>query len=149
MGPSTRPRNSTRVHKAHPPQKPQSQPLNPLLRKAANAFRKAHEHHERAEAIFKAAQAAEPVRADQRNVLDGVSVDELSGIQRKLKLVLSCSQVTGFALREQNCNLDREAADILATHVSDVLHVQILKLDRLLGREVDNDDIEEGEGGAS
>ena len=148
MGPS-RPRNSTRLRKTRSASKPRREPVNPLLRQAANAFRKAHEHHERAEAIFKAAQAAEPARADQRNVLDGVSVDELSWIQRKLKLVLSCSQVTGFALREQNCNLDREAADILATHVSDVLHIQILKLDGLLGRKVHKDDIEEGEGGAS
>jgi hypothetical protein len=74
---------------------------------------------------------------------DGVPATELRHIRGKLKLVQSCSLVVGDALKDQNVQLDSNAADILATHVTDVLHVQILKIDRLLGQDVDKDAIEE------
>ena len=77
---------------------------------------------------------------------DGIPATELHEIRRRLELILSCTQVVGFALSEQNCQLDIDAARILGRHVTDALHVQIMKLDRLLGRDVDEDDIEEGEG---
>jgi hypothetical protein len=41
--------------------------------------------------------------------------------------------------------LDDDAALVLQRHVSDPLHIQIMKIDRLLGRDVDDDDIEEEE----
>ena len=82
-----------------------------------------------------------------REIRDGVPADELHEIRRRLKLVQSCALVVGAALKDQNVGLDSEAADILGTHVTDALHIQLMKLDRLLGREVDDDDIEEGEGG--
>jgi hypothetical protein len=80
-----------------------------------------------------------------REMRDGVPATELHGIRRKLKLAQSCSQVLGAALRDQNCGLDSDAADILATHVADALHIQIMKIDRLLGHDVDEDDIKEDE----
>lgn len=71
---------------------------------------------------------------------------ELSGIRHKLKIAQSCARVVGAALRDQNCELDSNAADVLDTHVTDALHIQILKVDRLLGHDVNEDDIEEDEG---
>ena len=89
---------------------------------------------------------SQPIRADHRGMPDGVSATELHGIRIRLKLAQSCVRVVGAALTDQNCNLDSDAADILATHVTDVLHIQILKIDRLLGHEVHEDDIEESKG---
>src|SRR6185437_6487394 len=77
--------------------------------------------------------------------VDGVTARELYGICRKLKLAQSCVRVVEVALRDQNCELDSNAADILAAHVTDAMHIQIMKIDRLLGRDVNEDDIEEGD----
>jgi hypothetical protein len=111
------------------------------LRTAAEALRDAKR--------IRAAKAAEQLRASPTQAVhemrDGVLATELHGIRRKLKLAQSCSQVLGAALRDQNCGLDSDAADILATHVTDALHIQIMKIDRLLGHDVDEDDIDEDE----
>ena len=137
MGPS-RPRNSTRARKAHAPKKPRRKLVNPLLRKAANAFRKAHEHHERAEAIFKAAQAAEPARTEQEPLPPtGVALRE---IRRELEVICSCAIVVRHALTDQNVELDGDAALVLKRHVSDPLHEQIERISHLLGDGPPDDD---------
>ena len=154
MGPSTRPRNDTRVRKTHPPKKP---PRKPAAQSPERAKRKERALREGIKGFLAADQIArdavhhlpEPTLKPPRTRRDGVPADELHEIRRRLKLVQSCALVVGAALKDQNVGLDSEAADILGTHVTDALHIQLMKLDRLLGREVDDDDIEEGEGGAS
>jgi hypothetical protein len=138
--------------RTHPTPQTKRMPVTPKRSKLHTAS--TGDRRRRAKAILKAARAAEPARAADehlrtRATRDGMPADELLGIRRRLKLVQSCTLVVEAALRDQNCELDSNAADILATHVIDVLHIQILKIDRLLGRKVHKDDIEEDEGGAS
>lgn len=80
-----------------------------------------------------------------REIRDGVSTEELERIRQRLALISSCVIVVQHALTEQSGMLDDDAALVLQRHVSDPLHIQILKIDRLLGRDVDDDDIEEEE----
>ena len=118
-----------------------SPPRSPKFRTVADVLRRAKR--------IRGTKAAKRLRVSPQQVLreirDGVPSTELHEIRRRLELILSCTQVVGFALSEQNCQLDIDAARILGTHVTDALHVQIMKIDRLLGRDVDEDDIEEGE----
>jgi hypothetical protein len=67
-----------------------------------------------------------------REARDGVPSSDLYTIRRKLELIQSCTQVVGCALREQNCELDGDAARILSFHVTDALMDQIESIDSLL-----------------
>ena len=80
-----------------------------------------------------------------REIRDAVPAEELERIRQRLHLIGSCVIVVYQALTEQSGMLDDDAALVLQRHVSDPLHIQILKIDRLLGRDVDDDDIEEEE----
>lgn len=84
-----------------------------------------------------------------REVHDGVPVTELHAIRHRLDLICSCVIVVHHALTEQSDMLADDAALVLQRYVSDPLWIQILKLDKLLGHDVREDDIKEDEGGAS
>jgi hypothetical protein len=64
---------------------------------------------------------------------DDVPATELRHIRTKLELILSVAIVVAHALREQNVQLDDDAADVLRRHVSDELQEQIEGIDSLLG----------------
>lgn len=90
--------------------------------------------------------------ATRRNTVRRVSkptqelnLDVLREIRQRLGLISSCVTVVQHALTEQSDMLDDDAALVLQRHVSDPLHINLMKLDRLLGRDVHEDDIEEGE----
>lgn len=57
----------------------------------------------------------------------------LRKILAQLEDICSTVIVVHHALREQNVELDDDAADVLKLHVSDPLYDQILKLKRIVG----------------
>ena len=57
----------------------------------------------------------------------------LRKILARLEDICSTAIVVHHALREQNVELDADAADVLKLHVSDPLYDQILKLKRIAG----------------
>jgi hypothetical protein len=146
MGPvhkpqSTRARRGRSVRTTSKHRRKLAPPKPSKLRTGAKVLRNARERQ--ADATLRIARAAEPARASAESPLDQKWADELYGIRRKLKLIQSCTIVVEHLLKEQNCNLDSDAAAILGTHVTDSLHIQIGKIDGLLGNPLDDDDIEE------
>jgi len=134
MGSAHQPK-STRARKAHPLKKNRRKPAN---KPSPEAMRARLAERQPADTDSAAVDTLREMR-------DGVPVTELYGIRHKLKLAQSCVRVVEVALRDQNCELDSNAADILSAHVTDAMHIQIMKIDRLLGRDVDKDDIEEND----
>ena len=61
------------------------------------------------------------------------AVKALRKILTDLEDICSTAIVVHHALREQNVELDDDAADVLKLHVSDPLYDQILKLKRIVG----------------
>ena len=68
-----------------------------------------------------------------REMRDGVPATALHYIRKNLELIQSTAIVVAHALREQNVQLDDDAADVLRRHVSDELQDQIEGIDSLLG----------------
>jgi hypothetical protein len=60
-------------------------------------------------------------------------VNALRKILAQLEDICSIAIVVHHALREQNVELDDDAANVLKLHVSDPLYDQILKLKRIVG----------------
>ena len=139
---SKRPRDFTHSKRKSTRLKRKSATPNP------SKFRTAADLHRDAKRI-RGTKAAKQVRVNPTQVLreirDGVPSTELHEIRQRLGLISSCVIVVQHALTEQSGMLDDDAALVLQRHVSDPLHIQLMKLDRLLGRDVDDDDIEEDE----
>jgi hypothetical protein len=91
----------------------------------------------RSKSPTKRARLAEPRETGSaqkvRGLRDGVPETELRGVRQKLELIQSCTQLVGFALNEQNSDLDSDAARVLGFHVTDALQDQIERIDCLLG----------------
>jgi hypothetical protein len=113
------------IHKRHKPATPK--PLK--QRTAADVLRDAKR--------VGATKAAERLRVSPtqavREMRDGVPATALRHIRRNLELIQSVAIVVAHALREQNVELDDDAADVLRRHVSDALQDQIEGMDSLLG----------------
>lgn len=76
-------------------------------------------------------------------VLPDAADHGLRDIRKHLKRAVSTTIVVIHALREQNVELDDDAADTLQYYVSDMLFDDVLRINRLLGeREEDDDDNE-------
>lgn len=108
MGPSKRPRDSTRARKAHPPKKPRHKPVPPLSKP----------HRARA------------VTAGREGCV--VPAGTLRGMKTCLDRICSVAIVVAHALSEQNALLDADSADVLRWYVSDPLHEQVLLIERLI-----------------
>jgi hypothetical protein len=72
-------------------------------------------------------------RIDQPRTGKLSPVKALPKILAQLQDICSTAIVVHHALREQNVDLDNDAADVLKLHVSDPLYDQILKLKRIVG----------------
>jgi hypothetical protein len=114
---ASRPRNSTRARKAHPPKKPRCKP----------AHRKSSKPRMGA--------------AGWPYVSPTQAVRELRAIRNKLRLIISSVIVVEHALLHQNVELDGDTARILRIHVGDALQGEIEQIDGLLG---ENDEDEDG-----
>ena len=68
-------------------------------------------------------------------------------IRVNLNRAVSTAIVVQHALREQNVELDDDAADVLQHYVSDVLYSDVLRINQLLGEEEENGDDESYMGG--
>jgi hypothetical protein len=128
---SSRPRDSIRASKglsakSNNHQRKPAPPKRSKLSTAREALRDAER--------IRGSRTAKRLRIKPRPPLEATAGTELYGIRRKLELIQSCAQVVGFALGEQNCDLDSDAARILSSHVTDALMDQIERIDRLLGR---------------
>jgi hypothetical protein len=134
MGSSRKPK-STRARAARSVKsipKSRHKPATPKpsrLRKAADMLRDARR--------IRVTKAAEQLRVSPtqaaREMRDGVPTTALRHIRSKLELIQSSAIVVAHALREQNVELDDDAADVLRRHVSDELQDQIEGIDSLLG----------------
>jgi hypothetical protein len=127
---SSRHRNSSSAIKARSSKtrfKRRSKPTK--LCKAADALR-AIKHARRS-------QSAEPLQMSPtqlvRDMRNGMPTTVLNYIRKNLELIQSAAIVVAHALREQNVELDDDAADVLRRHVSDALQDQIESIDSLLG----------------
>ena len=83
------------------------------------------------------AASAEPLQMSPtqlvRDMRNGMPTTVLHYIRKNLKLIQSAAIVVAHALREQNVELDDDAADVLRRHVSDCLQDQIETIDSLIG----------------
>jgi hypothetical protein len=127
---SSRTRNSNSANGARSVQKSskrRSKPTKP--RTAADALRAIK--HARSPGAAEQLQI-NPTQA-VREMRDGVPATALHYIRKRLELIQSTVIVVAHALREQNVELDDDAADVLRRHVSDELQEQIEGIDSLLG----------------
>lgn len=141
MDPSQPPRNSTRARKAHPPKKPS---YEPIPRTTSKLVPGANRHRSKVKRIR--GNRAGRLRVNPAPSPEAMAATELFGIRRKLELIQSCTQVVGFALGQQNCELDTDASRILNFHVADALMDQIERIDVLLGRRRTHEGVEEDRG---
>jgi hypothetical protein len=109
MGSSRRRRNSNSAGRARSVQKPSKQRKPSKLRAGGNGLRD----------VKRGTQANVPAPA-------------LLELRKVLELIQSSAIVVAHALREQNVELDEDAADVLRRQVSDVLQDQIETIDSLL-----------------
>jgi hypothetical protein len=140
---STRAQRGRSVRTAPKPRRKSAGPKPSKLRTAADVLRDA----ERSSQAGTGPQF--PVRPTQvlREMHDSVPATEILAIRNRLDLACSTAIVVAHALREQNVELDDDAADVLTRHVSDVLFAQVRDLNRLLGEEEEDDDGDD-DGGA-
>ena len=132
---SSRPRNSSRAGKAHPrtlkSRRKSAQPQPPKTRTPADALRNV-------ERIGKTRPVAERLRISPTRALhkmrDDAPATALRQIHARLARISSTAIVVAHALREQNVQLDDDAACVLRWHVSDPLFEQILRLKRIIDR---------------
>jgi hypothetical protein len=127
---SSRTRNSISVTKARSSKTKLKHRHKPTkLRKAADALR-AIKH-------ARSSRSADPLQMSPtqlvRDMRDGMPTTVLHYIRKNLKLIQSAAIVVAHALREQNVELDDDAADVLRRHVSDSLQDQIETIDSLIG----------------
>jgi hypothetical protein len=75
---------------------------------------------------------ADRAAAALRATLDAPPAVALQKIQDRLELIRSSVVVVAHALREQNCELDDDAARVLGYHVTDALTEQMVQIGLLL-----------------
>ena len=85
---------------------------------------------------FRATGSAEQFRVSPtqavREMRDGVPATALRQIQDRLELIRATAIVVGHALKEQNCELDTDAARVLMRHVSDALTAEMIEIGLLI-----------------
>ena len=113
--------NRPRTHPTPKPLRKPGPPKPPKPRTAGDALR-AIKH-------ARSSQSAEPLQTSptqaMREMRDGMSVTALRDIRKSLELIQSTAIVVAHALREQNIELDGDAADVLRRYVSDPLQDHI------------------------